>query len=379
MANYLSEGKTDRAAFLIMETIAHPSAFIEHDWQQIIRDNADEAEQLGRLHPAQLELIYQQKWFKALMPIEYGGLNMTLTDLIKLQEALSWADGSFGWVFTLCCGAGWFSGFIDTDIAPILFKDAKTCLAGSGAQTGEAIQTPDGYIINGQWNYASGAHHATHFTANCIVKNGDQIVLNEDGSPLIRPFVIYKKDVTLLATWKYIGMIATGSHSFKIENLQVDRVRCFQIEPKHITINAQLYQYPFLQLAEATLAANLMGMAIHFIDQAEEIIRQRADLNKFTAPQKNLLAEKLHQIKADIQDVRNNFYRAVNTSWLESNPETLQWVSFTSRQIAKAARNHVDALYPYCGLQAASPDTEINRVWRDIHTASQHSLLVFES
>ena len=379
MANYLPAGKENRAAFLNMENIAHPSTFIEGDWQQIIRDNANEAEQLGRLHPAQLQLIYQQKWFKALMPVKYGGLNMHLPDLVKLQEVLSWADGSFGWVFTLCCGAGWFSGFIDTDAAPTLFKAEETCLAGSGAQTGEALQTADGYIINGEWNYASGAHHATHFTANCIIKNGDDIVLNEDGSPLIRPFVVDKKDVTLLSTWKYIGMVATGSHSFKIENLSVDDNRCFQIDPGHTTINTKLYQYPFLQLAEATLAANLAGMAIHFIDLAEEIIEQRVALKKFADPQKNLLAEKLHQIKADVQDVRNSFYRAVDTSWRENNTEALQWVSFTSRQLAKAARNHVDALYPYCGLQAASPDTEINRVWRDLHTASQHSLLVFES
>lgn len=362
-----------------MQNIGHPSNFIETDWQKTIRDNAKEAEVLGMLHPQQLELIYQQKWFKALMPVEYGGLNLSLLELVRLQEALSWCDGSFGWVFTLCCGAGWFSGFIDTGIAPSIFNNVKTCLAGSGAQTGEATIIPNGYIINGQWNYASGAHHATHFTANCIIKKDGEALLNEDGSPIIRPFVIDKKDVQLLATWKYIGMVATGSHSFKIDNVPVDKTRCFQIDPSKTTINSKLYKYPFLQLAEATLAANLAGMAIHFIDLAEDVIAQRTALKKFTDPQKTLLTEKLYQIRTDMQDARNNFYRAVDISWQDNNPEALQWVSFTSRQLAKAARNYVDALYPYCGLQAASPDTEINRVWRDLHTASQHSLLVFES
>src|SRR4051812_46954416 len=109
-----------------MESMAHPSTFIEHNWQQTIRDNAAEAEHLGCLHPDQLELIYQQKWFKALMPVEYGGLSMDLPELVQLQEALSWADGSFGWVFTLCCGAGWFSGFMDTAIAKAEFGAADT-------------------------------------------------------------------------------------------------------------------------------------------------------------------------------------------------------------------------------------------------------------
>ncbi len=361
-----------------MQGIAHPSTFINKHWQDIIRKTAAEAEQLGRLHPDQLELIYNRKWFKALMPVEYGGLNMSLPSLVKLQEALSWADGSFGWVFTLCCGAGWFSGFIDTAIAPSIFNGEKTCLAGSGAQTGEALQTPNGYIINGQWNYASGAHHATHFTANCIIKNKNGPILNVDGSPLTLPFVIDKKDVILLPTWKYIGMVATGSHSFKIENLQVGKNRGFKIDPAHATLKSNLYQYPFLQLAEATLAANLMGMAIHFIDLAEIIIGQRTNLKKYTQQQTELLLDKIRTIKADIERVRTGFYAAVDASWNNKDPHTLDNVSITSRRLAKSARNHVDTLYPYCGLQAASPDTEINRVWRDLHTASQHTLLVFE-
>ncbi|RZA01067.1 MAG: acyl-CoA dehydrogenase [Sphingobacteriaceae bacterium] len=362
-----------------MKDIAHPSTLIEADWQSIIRNNAPEAEVLGKLHPEQLELIYQQKWFKALMPIEYGGLNLSLPELVRLQEGLSFADGSFGWVFTLCCGAGWFAGFIDKGVGPSIFNDEKACLAGSGAQTGEAIITDNGYIINGQWNYASGAHHATHFTANCVIKKDGQELLNADGSPLIHSFIIDKKDVELLPTWKYIGMVATGSHSFKIENIEVDKTRCFQIDPDHATIANKLYQYPFLQLAEATLAANLSGMAIHFIDLAENIIEQRAALDKFTYAQKAMLTEKLYHIKTEMQDARTTFYHAVDISWRDNNTEALKWVSINSRQLAKAARNYVDALYTYCGLQAASPDTEINRVWRDLHTASQHSLLVFES
>jgi len=362
-----------------MQPVSHPSAFIEKDWQSTIRDTAAEAEQLGMLHRDQLTLVYRQKWFKALMPAEYGGLQLSLPHLVRLQEGLSWADGSFGWVFTLCCGAGWFAGFIDKVIGESIFNGDDTCLAGSGAATGEAVCTPGGYLINGQWNYASGAHHATHFTANCVIKNGDEVVTNEDGTPLIFPFIVDQKDVELLSTWKYIGMVATGSHSFKIENLQVSKERCFKIDPGFTTIKNRLYQYPFLQLAEATLAANIAGMAIHFIDIAETIIEQRTALNKYTSSQKKLLQDKFTDIKRDLDTLRNAFYNAVDTSWQKDDEGSLQQVSKFSRQLARQARIYVDDLYPYCGLQAASPDTEINRVWRDLHTASQHSLLTFES
>lgn len=359
-----------------MTNIPHPSEFIEGEWQAIIRQAAAEAEKSGMLHPRQLELIYRQKWFKALMPVNYGGLELPIPRLVRMQEGLSWADGSFGWVFTLCCGAGWFAGFIDQTIAPALFSDDQVCLAGSGAATGEAASTGEGYIINGQWNYATGSHHATHFTANCVIKEGDKIILNNDGSRLILPFIVDKKDVTLLPTWKYTGMIATGSHSFKIENLEVAQERCFKIDPDFTTVEGQLYKYPFLQLAEATLAANIMGMAIHFMDLAEAIIEKGNSHNKYPEEKKIFLAGKLKSVKADLNAFRNNFYDAVDASWEQTNRQHLEAVSSSSRLTAGMARKHVDDIYPYCGLQAASPETEINRVWRDLHTASQHTLLL---
>jgi hypothetical protein len=102
------------------------------------------------LHPAQLQLVYEQQWFNLLAPAVYGGLQTPLPELIKLEEALSWADGSLGWVVTLCCGAGWFGGFIDPTIAQQIYSDPKACLAGSGAPTGTATITGDGYIIKWQ-------------------------------------------------------------------------------------------------------------------------------------------------------------------------------------------------------------------------------------
>jgi len=71
----------------------------------------------------------------------------------------------------------------------------------------------------------------------------------------------------------------------------------------------------------------------------------------------------------------------LDASWqgnLTGKATHLEQVSANSRKLAKTARECVDELYPYCGLQAANPDAEINQVWRDLHTASQHSLLTFK-
>jgi alkylation response protein AidB-like acyl-CoA dehydrogenase len=360
----------------------HPSKLINETDVSSIRSRAAEAEQMGMLHPEQLRVVYKNKWFKLLVPEVYTGLQITLPNLVRLQEAISWTDGSTGWVVTLCSGAGWFCGFISPEIAD-LFDDPRVCLAGSGAAGGTADITDTGYIINGTWKYASGAHHATHITANCIIQKNGEPVLDDRGEPLILPFIFDKKDVHILPAWKYIGMVATGSDAFEIKNLEVATNRQFKIDPLAAIVPEPLYQYPFLQLAEATLAVNLSGIAIHFMDLCEGIFQDKIKQPRLTDGQKVILIDELDRSKNNMNLARERFFEAVDRSWdaIQNDntipDEQLNKVSITSRRLAQLARETVDKLYPLCGLIAASTETEINRAWRDLHTASQHALLTF--
>jgi len=357
--------------------ISHPSDFIKQDDVILIRNYAADAEREGKLTAQQLEIIHRSGWFKLLVPQNYGGLQITLPDLVRLQEAISWADGSTGWVVTLCSGAGWFGGFINTGLAAQIFNTPDVCLAGSGAVSGEAEITPNGFRINGSWNYASGAHHATHFTANCIIKKDGKKLLNDDGTDLVRPFIIEKDKVELLPTWKHLGMVATGSHTFTINNADVDIHHCFRIDAAYAKVDSELYQYPFLQLAEATLAVNLSGMAMHFLDCCRDVFANKIKQARTTPGQQQYLQQLLANALEEINAIRQEFFTAVDRSWAEQSVTNLKNVSVGSRMLASVACTCVDRLYPFCGLNAAIPDTEINRVWRDLHTASQHALLTF--
>ncbi len=298
--------------------------------------------------------------------------------MVRLEESLAWANGSLGWVVTLCSGAGWFGGFLSDGTGHQLLTDPQLCLAGSGASTGTATITKAGYIINGKWKYASGVHHATHITANCIIKNGGETVLNDDGSELVLPFIFDRQDVNILPAWKYIGMMATGSDAYEVKDLFVNADRCFKIEPEAAVINEPLYKYPFLQLAEATLAANISGMAVHFLDLCGPLFHEKQLSKRALDTHRDATRQLLDQLTINLNKTREEFYHMVDQSWqsdLAGPALHLQDVSDASRKLAKTAREYVDELYPYCGLQAANPDNELSQVWRDLHTASQHSLL----
>ena len=349
----------------------HPSAFLSAGIADTLRSTAAEAEANRDLHPDQLDLIYRQQWFRMLVPEN----PLSLSQLVRLEEGISWADGSVGWTVTLCSGAGWFAGFFPPAAFTDIFSDKQLCIAGSGAPSGEAHVIPGGYRISGRWDYASGALHATAFTANCVIMENGQRQLTDDGSPLVRPFLFRKEEVSVDKNWNTIGLIATGSHAFEVRNAEIPADRCFDIAPSQAKADHPIYRYPFLQLAEATLAANLSGMGMHFLDNAGPFFYQRIHRGRVPANAAGEMNAALAAAQNTIQTKRTEFYKTLDHSW-ESQTD-FDAVSGCSRGLVTAVRSMADLLYPYGGLGAARPETELNRVWRDLHTASQHNLLVF--
>src|SRR5690606_6710598 len=186
-----------------------------------------------------------------------------------------------------------------------------------------------------------------------------------------------------ISDWNTVGLKATASQSFEIHNLIVNESQCFEINPARSRFDEPVFRYPFLQLAEVTLAANSSGMAVNFIDLAEGVIAERAARKKLKPEEAAVLTQAVSHAKNRMNTARADFYTALDRSWnilaAENaiSAQVLNTVSRTSRELALTARQCVDELYPFCGLAAAVPQSDLNRVWRDIHTASQHSLLTF--
>ncbi|MBI3883946.1 MAG: acyl-CoA dehydrogenase, partial [Sphingobacteriales bacterium] len=259
------------------------------------------------------------------------------------------------------------------------------CLGGSGKANGIAKMVDGGYEITGYWNYATGAAHATVFTANCVIEQEGNTLKDKDGNSIVRSFLFFKEEVTLHKSWNCMGMKGTSSDSFEVKQLFVNNDRAFVIDKAGAILEDAIYQYPFLHFAEVTLAVNICGMAFRFLDLYEELVKERDNTGQsVTRVLSKETALFLEAKKEAFKTSRELFYAAVMYSWeacVGNNGEVfcglLQTVSQTSRELAANARQLVDELYPYCGLAAANPDNEINRVWRNLHTASQHPLLLY--
>lgn len=345
------------------------------DWVNTLKNETGQAEKQGKLTSKQVGIINEQGWFKALVPAVYGGKQMSLPDLLKLEEALAYVDGSVGWVVTLCAGAGWFGGFTNESTGKSFFSGNNICIAGSGSVNGTAEMTSGGYTVSGKWPYASGTPHATAFTANCVVTKNGSPVKGEDGSQKVLSFIFTKKEITVLDEWNAFGMVATASHSFEVKDLKVAADRAFDLNAPPVVTNA-LYHYPFLQLAECTLSINMTGMALHFMELCGDCIS-----NRFMPGTADTVQDKYDTLLQKLEVARQKLFYAVDMSWqvCQANKEIssslLYKVTAASYTAVNVVKDCVNTLYPFCGLKSADKNSEINRVWRDIQTAGQHSLL----
>ncbi|WP_394782251.1 acyl-CoA dehydrogenase [Undibacterium sp.] len=358
------------------------STLLERDARRIDHYAAS-ADVAGFLHPVQQALLHRRGWLKMLAPRASGGSEMPLPQVVRLEEAVAAVDGSMGWVLTLCAGAGWFAGFLAPQLARSIIGTPRVCLGGSGAATGHADQESDGYRISGRWDYASGAPMATHFTLNAVLRADGQPLLDEHGTPRIRAFLVPAAQVEIVPSWRSVGMCASASHSYRIDAQWVAKEHGFTISPDAAKADGPLYRYPFYSLAFVTLAANLAGMASHFMQLARPCISRRRHAVKnmplLEVPEVAALLQEKAQVFAA---ARTRFYDVLDRSWAQLSagtalsPEDMLTVQQCSLALVAASRVAVDELYPYCGLYAAQKESAINRVWRDFHTASQHSLLL---
>ncbi len=359
------------------------SSVLEVEDALAIESAAALSDQAEMLSPALRDLLHARGWLAMLAPHAAGGAELPLPQAVRLEEAIACADGSTGWVVTLCAGAGWFAGFLDPDFARGIIETPGVCLAGSGAPSGFADREGDSYRLSGRWDIATGATMATHFTFNAMLREHGQALLDPDGAARICAFVVPAGDVKVLPSWQKIGLRATSSHSFSIDGVTVEARHAFTIAPQSAIAPGPLYRFPFVTLAFVTLAANLAGMAHHFLDLAEPmIVNRRHPLAGRLLGAMPQVMQRLEQVKQGVASTRAHFYLLLDDLWAQvcANPVAdaarAQALDAASLALVVASRNAVDTLYPYCGLQAADAHSEINRVWRDFHTATQHAMLL---
>jgi len=307
-----------------------------------------------------LAIIESENWLNIWVPKNYNGLGLSFSEGLAKLQTVAKIDGSLGWLVTLCSGANYFSRNLKPAIARKLFSSQKACFGGSGMLGGMAEKQGDYYLIHGLWHYATGAPYLTHFTLNAkIIENGVEL-LDENGEPQFLSFVLDQSQVEMISTWQSMGMVATSSHSFQVNKQLVHEDYSFVYN--YFYSNDLIEQVPFRIFADLTLLVNYLGMAEHFLEQSLEhfTFELQDELHQY-------LISNVFKVNAYAKQIENLL---VNEGFISSALQ--QDIHLFGEAVVHQLTQYIVTLYPQMGIQASKINNEINQIFRDFFTATQH-------
>jgi len=346
----------------------------------VFQAHAHEADQRAQMSEPVVRLLNELRLFRLWIPQRFGGLELELPQTLRIYEAAARADGSVGWAVMIGAGGGLFAAYLDPAAAGEIFTPHNAVVAGSGAPDGHAERVVGGYRVSGRWRYASGAHYATTFTANCTVTNNGQDICGADGGPLIRAMSFVPSDVTILPAWDTSGMRGTGSHDFQVQDVFVPQERTFSVFTDSAREPGPLYHLPFTVLTELPVAAVAAGIAHHALDAFAELARCKRPRASGTA----LAEDPLVQIQYADSNARWQLAQAGLTAlaartWqvaLAARPLTSHELAAIASSCAVCVAEFqvaIGELVRLAGMRAIAHEGEFARAWRDLQALAAHS------
>ena len=344
----------------------------------LVDEHADWAYQHRRPHPAVLAACIERGLFKWWVPAAYGGAEADLPGSLALFEQAARLDGSFGFTLTIGVGGGLFGAYLPPETAREIFGPVDAVIAGSGAVSGTADTANGGFLARGRWCWASGAHHATTFTANCAIVHDGMPLTDADGQPVVRAMAFAPPDVDIVDTWDWPGLAGTDSHDIVVTHAAVPTARTFTLaEPAGH--DGPLYRYPFQSIAEVSFAAVAIGIARHAIDEFTALAHTKSTRGGGRLAQTPETHQAAGDAEATLRSARSFLVDTVNATWATTiagdplAPAAVTLVRLAAAHATRAAAHAVDRCYQLAGMSPLTRRSRLGRAWLDIHTITQHA------
>lgn len=233
-----------------------------------IRARADEIE-AARHVPADLaRRMADAGLYRMLQPRVYGGLELDPASFFAVIETITAADGAVGWCLMKGATTNYFAAHLPSAGAATIFGARPNCITGGSFNPrGRAVPVEGGYRISGRWTWGSGVHAADWMLGGCMIYEGGQPRMTPRGPELLAAF-LPAADLTVIDTWRVLGMRGSGSYDYAVEDLFVPSERTFGHLAAPPQVDGPLYRIPtpgFIPIGHSPIATGLARAAIDAI------------------------------------------------------------------------------------------------------------------
>jgi 3-hydroxy-9,10-secoandrosta-1,3,5(10)-triene-9,17-dione monooxygenase len=347
-----------------------------------LREHAAAGEAMRHMPPAVAAELHRAGLFRYLQPKSWGGMELDFVASVDIPEMLGRGDCSTAWnVANLATHHRTLALFNEQVQKEVWGDDPDTLIAaGIAYPQGRARRVDGGLMLSGTWNFCSAVNDSEWNMLACTVRDGDKAV--DWCYCLLR-----RPEYEIVDDWQTLGMLGTGSCTVKVEELFVPEYRTQSMAtalPSHefpgVKVNRNpMYRVPTSALGGHALAGCIVGAARAALDAMIEWVKVRstsytgARMRDFQTVQLRIgiAGAKVHAARLMLRDDCLQADAAVKAG----TPVDVETKLRFKRNAAAAVRlsvEAVDLLHEMAGANGIYDKTPLQRIFRDVRSASGH-------
>jgi alkylation response protein AidB-like acyl-CoA dehydrogenase len=344
-----------------------------------LRTRSEEIEQARRLPLDLVAELVAAGCFRMLVPAEYGGDELLLTQAMGVIEEVASADGAAGWSTMIGSGSPILFGRLPVRAFETIYADGPDVIgAGSLAPKGQAMAVSGGYCVSGQWAFASGCQHANWLLAHAMVMHQGQSQATPSGMPEMRVSVFPAAQAEVVDTWHVAGLRGTGSHDFRLHERFVPDEFTFSIFEGEPPVRGTIFRIPPLAQLPLLIASVAVGIARGALEELGALVG--GGKKRLYAParlaESAVFQDKFGETDAMLRAARASLHTEATSAWsrAEDGLSVLDRARLraTSSYVAGMATSVVDFAYTAAGGTSVYDASPLQRRLRDIHALTQH-------
>jgi indole-3-acetate monooxygenase len=314
-----------------------------------------------------IELLFRERLFKCFLPDELNGLNLSLSETMEVIRECAYINGSLGWLIQIGNGGNYFASCFPESISKELFAPLSAVIAGSGAPSGSAQKTTNGFMLNGTWRYCSGADYAGLFTVSFICPQ----------SRVQLAAVLTRDQIEVIPDWKTNGLSHTSTHSIRLDQVEVKNSLVFNVASQKSYLDNPVFRMPFVVYAQAFFLEVAIGLSSRFLNEANKVLEKKRlhweqvfpkRLHSLTENLAILSDHNFHLLRR-ISDMTHSFQDPSELAYDENNCR--DELTFLARKL----REHIHVCYWDLGIEVVFKEHPIHQVYQDFIVCTQHYLL----
>jgi alkylation response protein AidB-like acyl-CoA dehydrogenase len=312
--------------------------------------------------------------YRALVPKQLGGNELTAAQFCEVIEEVSKADGSAGWVASFGMGVVYLSALPKETLKEIYADTPDIVFAGGIFPPQPAEKNENGFNVKGRWKFSSGCMGADVVGVGIAPKQGEKL-------DLPRMAVMPASKASVEKNWDVVGLAGTGSHDLLVDNVDVAEHWTF-VRGGASVLNEAMFRYPSLSFATQVLTVVGLGVARAALDELKAMASGRASVTG--APnigERPITQVELAKAEAELRAARSFFYESIHDAWASlekgdavsvAQTNLLRLSSTHASRVSADVARKVQMLSGMTGVYKSNP---LSRFVNDAQVVTQHAFM----